>query len=543
MNQQQKRRKRNEDQTRILDEKRDSTTSLLVGGEPYHINRIIASNEDDEDDAQQQIVLSSPSSPSSLSPQLPVVRLYHYRWFQLFMFSLLSFSNAWIWISLAPVATLVQKFYGIESFLVNLLSTIYMFVFIPGNPVCGVILERFGLRVTLLAGASLNMLGSWIRVAGSNQHNYYAVLFVGQCLCAAAQCFILHIPPLLAAFWFSPSERSLATSIGAVCNQLGIAVGFLVTTLLVNESNYRSQLAIVACICAAVSTVSGVLLLLFFKEKPLLPPSISQIQSPVAISKNNGHSRDQEEGYVAPKWYENNSFVSVLISTKKIFTNVHYLNLVIGFGVSQGCYYALSTLLDQLVEPFNYGTSVAGTLGFILTIAGIFGALVSGFIADKTHYHRALLRICFVMAALSIIGYTILLQRPGMFYPLCVVSGLFGFFITSLLPLSFELGVECTFDPNASSDLEALTGGFLMIAAQVFGIAFTFAMDALTRRGYIRMAEWIVAGVLCGSALLVAVGFHGRLKRLEYERIQSCDDLVETVDSTTPTTPQQQDDE
>ena len=75
------------------------------------------------------------------------------------MFSLLSFSNAMIWISLAPVATLVQKFYGTSTYLVNLLSTIYMIVFIPGNPICSVILEKYGLRVTLLCGAILNMAG------------------------------------------------------------------------------------------------------------------------------------------------------------------------------------------------------------------------------------------------------------------------------------------------------------------------------------------------------------------------------------------------
>lgn len=139
------------------------------------------------------------------------IKVYKTRWFQLFLFSFLSFSNAWVWISIAPIATLAEKYYNVSSFMINLLSTIYMFVFIGGNPICAFILERFGIRTSLLIGTALNMLGSWIRVAGSNNRSYFGLFLSGQILCAIAQCFILSIPPLLAAFWFPPNERSTAT--------------------------------------------------------------------------------------------------------------------------------------------------------------------------------------------------------------------------------------------------------------------------------------------------------------------------------------------
>lgn len=558
----------------------DVTVTVPIDGDSNIVDNDRGRSRSHEQQRQQHERISSPTTTTTTittpdtSPS-PIVRVYFYRWFQLFMFSLLSFSNAWIWISVAPVATLVQRFYGVQSSLVNLLSTIYMFVFIVGNPFSSLVLDRFGLRVTLLVGASLNMIGSWIRVAGSNHASYFALLFLGQLCCALAQCFTLHIPPLLAAYWFSPRERSIATSVGAVCNQLGVSVGFLVTVLLVNEANYKSRLAVVAVVCASVSSLAGVLLLVFFREKPPSPPSMSQVHHPllgtseqrqqqqiqqedsssplspppssslivtedqeeqdnehVDDGDNDDNDRDDDEndnrvtlGVTPPTKTRSNrnrnisSLLAVLSSAKSVLTNVHYLNLLLGFGVSQGCYYALSTLLDQLVEPFGYGTSVAGTLGFILTLSGILGALFAGFIADRTQYHRALLRLCFLMSSVSIIALTIVLQRRNMFYVLCVTSGIFGFFITSVLPLAFELSVECTFEADRSSDVEALSGGFLMASAQVFGIVFTMVMDALTHRGYIKLAEWLVAGVLCASAMLVSVGYHGKLKRLEYERL------------------------
>jgi FLVCR family feline leukemia virus subgroup C receptor-related protein len=432
------------------------------------------------------------------------IKVYKTRWFQLFLFSFLSFSNAWVWISIAPIATLAEKYYNVSSFMINLLSTIYMFVFIGGNPICAFILERFGIRTSLLIGTALNMLGSWIRVAGSNNRSYFGLFLSGQILCAIAQCFILSIPPLLAAFWFPPNERSTATSIGAACNQLGIALGFLVTILVVNEHNYRENMAILACICASICTISGVLLLVFFREKPPLPPSLSQQKE-----KDRNHSE---------LLVRKNTFLLVVLNIKNLMLDVQFMNLVIGFGVSQGCYYALSTLLAQLLAPYNYTTDVSGILGFILTISGIFGGMITGIVADKTQYHKALLKIDFFVSAGTIIGVTILLQKSMMFIPLCIIFAVFGFFITAVLPLSFELGAECTYDSNSNLDLEALSTGFLMVSAQVFGIIFTFTMDALIVQGYLRAAEWVLAGILCSGSLLIIIGFNGKLKRIEYEK-------------------------
>ena len=45
---------------------------------------------------------------------------------------------------------------------------------------------------------------------------------------ACAQCFILELPPKIAAIWFPASEIATATSLGVFGNQLGVALGFLI---------------------------------------------------------------------------------------------------------------------------------------------------------------------------------------------------------------------------------------------------------------------------------------------------------------------------
>ena len=54
------------------------------------------------------------------------------------------------------------------------------------------------------------------------------MVFIGQTISACGQCFILELPPKIAAIWFPSSEISTATSIGVFGNQLGVALGFFI---------------------------------------------------------------------------------------------------------------------------------------------------------------------------------------------------------------------------------------------------------------------------------------------------------------------------
>ena len=58
------------------------------------------------------------------------VKLYPSRWFQLALFSFVSFSNALCWITFAPISILVENYYGVTSFEVIFQSLVYMGVYI-----------------------------------------------------------------------------------------------------------------------------------------------------------------------------------------------------------------------------------------------------------------------------------------------------------------------------------------------------------------------------------------------------------------------------
>ena len=89
------------------------------------------------------------------------------------------------------------------------------------------LIDNTGLRNIALIGSGMNAAGSLIKCFGISQSLWWLV-FTGQTLSACAQCFILELPPKIAALWFPASQLATATSIGVFGNQLGVALGFLI---------------------------------------------------------------------------------------------------------------------------------------------------------------------------------------------------------------------------------------------------------------------------------------------------------------------------
>lgn len=107
-------------------------------------------------------------------------------------------------------------------------------------------LDKYGLRVSILLGATGNAIGAWIKIFSTNpgQSSFETVLeffssplsllalheqqgldgfwitFVGQTIVGASQMFTLGIPPRLAAVWFGPNEVSTACAAGVFGNQV-----------------------------------------------------------------------------------------------------------------------------------------------------------------------------------------------------------------------------------------------------------------------------------------------------------------------------------
>ncbi|XP_016387322.1 feline leukemia virus subgroup C receptor-related protein 2-like [Sinocyclocheilus rhinocerous] len=169
-------------------------------------------------------------------------RLYRRRWLILCLFSSYSLCNAFQWIQYGIINNIFMKFYNVSSFAIDWLSMIYMLTYIPFIFPVTWLLERKGLRVIALFAASINCVGTWIKVA-SVQPNLFWVTMLGQFACSFAQVFILGMPSKVASVWFGSDEVSTACAIGVFGNQLGIAIGFLIPPVLVPNVDDMNELA------------------------------------------------------------------------------------------------------------------------------------------------------------------------------------------------------------------------------------------------------------------------------------------------------------
>lgn len=190
----------------------------------------------------QPILVQNKESPEGWTPKLtessPTTKVYKRRWIIVTLFCLYSMSNAYQWIHLNIIANIITKYYNASlpedrfqrETTVDWLSMIYMLAYIPLIFPSTFLLNKKGLRVCAIAGAFLNVLGAWLKVACISPDRF-AVLMFAQTVCAIAQIFILGLPAKIAAVWFGPNEVSTATSLGVFGNQVWVLDSFLSQSL------------------------------------------------------------------------------------------------------------------------------------------------------------------------------------------------------------------------------------------------------------------------------------------------------------------------
>lgn len=146
-------------------------------------------------------------------------KLYHRRWFMLFLFLSLSASNGFMWLEYSIISNIFMRFYNVEAFAIDWLSLIYLLTYIPLILPVIWFLDVRGIRETILIGAAFNCIGAWIKT-GSAHPDLFAVTFFGHFICSIATVFILGIPSYIASVWFGDKEVSTACCIGVLGNQV-----------------------------------------------------------------------------------------------------------------------------------------------------------------------------------------------------------------------------------------------------------------------------------------------------------------------------------
>ncbi|EWS72426.1 MFS transporter (macronuclear) [Tetrahymena thermophila SB210] len=385
--------------------------------------------------AQQSLSKSNSDNQVNIEQQKDF-KEYSYRWSIVIMFCLVNMMNSIQSITFSPISSQVEQAYNTSKFIVSMTSLVTMLCYIIFNFPSNYILSHKGLKIGIFVGIFFTILGSWIRLFINNNFGW-AIL--GQVFAGIAQPFILNAPTQIAAVWFKPYQRQLATSILCLVSVIGVGIGFLFSSFIVNPSytdDTKQEIYNLMLFQAITITACCIPSLFFFKEKPPTPPSLS-----ASFQKTEF-------------W----------ISLSTLFRNKHFLFTCIYFGCILGNFNSVSALINFYLKNFNFSTNETSYLGGAFILSGIIGSAIITRMVEKNNKYK---KYIIISSILSLFSYTFvsavliiesfIVQLLGFF--------LYGFFSTPLIPLTLEFGCEITFPIS-----ESTSSGLIYMSGQLFGI-------------------------------------------------------------------------
>ncbi|XP_046742854.1 uncharacterized MFS-type transporter C09D4.1-like [Diprion similis] len=382
------------------------------------------------------------------NPTVPLTRVYARRWLMITIFILYAIAVIGQWLQYSIISNIIARYYDVSLVAVNWTSLVFLVIYIPMVFPASYVIDRLGLRWTMIVGCALVTSGSWIKVFSASPDRFY-VTFIGQAVISSAQVFVISVPGRLAANWFGPHEISTATAIGLFGCQIGIGITFLLPPNIVRNheqlENIGNDLFVLYLTTAIFASLVTVVVFAFFRSDPPLPPSDARRLQIL-------HKTESTEGF--------------LTLTRRLLTNRSYLALWHAFGVTIGVFNALSTLLNEMyLMRFKSGEVEVGYIGVVITILGMAGAIVAGVVLDRTHKFKLMISSVCALSwiGLILIGIGLLLEHKWIIY---LGAIMFGFFNAGYSTLGFEVCAEFTYP-----DPEGVTTAYLTVAHQSYGAA------------------------------------------------------------------------
>jgi MFS family permease len=396
------------------------------------------------------------------------------RWGILAIFSISSAFSAFSWLCFAPISTLVETTFAATAMDVNMLSLSFMIAYLPASIVSVWIMERYGLRVTLLAGAFTNAAMNWTKFGGVvlGGWNGFAIILAGQCIGALGQPLILNIPARLTMDWFPQSERGMATVAATMANVVGQMAGSLLPALLVTDrADFRALMLYQAVPCTAALLVAA----LCARDRPAHPPSVAvarQWKEQEDNAKQLSTLSSSDDAPQAPS-QSARALVAMWRDTATLMSHRNFMWLCASFSLATGMAWTLLTLQAQIIQPCGYSSAIVGASSAALLGVGIVSSFAIGAFLQRSNAYLLTQKLLTAACAVATLG-ILAVNRPGSPGAVVALWCVLGAAIQPLMPASLEHAAEMTFPVSADS-----SAALLLVAANVFGCILTLVLTVL----------------------------------------------------------------
>ena len=384
-----------------------------------------------------------------------VVRRYPYRWVVLAAYVIITAVIEIQWLTFAPIAREARVFYGVSALRIDLLSMVFMGVFLVACIPASWVIDTWGIRPGVGLGAV--MTGCFALVKGFFPDRYIIVL-AAQTGLAVAQPFILNAVTKVAYQWFPVNERAIAVGLGTLAQFLGIIIVMVATpSMVIRHPDGTFDISHMLMTYGWVTLAGTLVFLLLFREKPPTSPQAEE-QVSLSVFKGLGHIlRQRDMRLVFPLFF-------------------------IGLGM----FNAVSTCIDQICQTKGLSTEQTGLVGGIMLIAGLIGAVVLPLLSDMMRKRKAFIVLAMAGMTPGLVGLSLFHDYKA----LLLSSFIMGFFLLGAgAPVGFQYSAEVT-RPAPESTAQ----GLILLIGQFSGILFILMMNVFSVRTSMNL--FIVLGLV-----------------------------------------------
>lgn len=158
----------------------------------------------------------------------------------------------------------------------------------------------------------------------------------------------------------------------------------------------------------------------------------------------------------------------------QLLRTLEFWLILLPFSVYVGFFNSVSSLLNQILAPYDFSETEAGIAGGILIVVGLISSAIISPITDRFKHYLGTIRVLVPIVAICYIALIFAPASPAGIAPSYVVLAILGAASFGLLPVVLEYLVEIThpFSPEIGSTI-CWTGG------QLLGAVFILVQDAL----------------------------------------------------------------
>lgn len=390
----------------------------------------------------------------------------------------------------------IRQELGIDPAALGFMMGAFGIGYFLSNPVCGYLMDHFGVRIVLTAGVLLWALSMGFTAAAS----VLAGLVLGRILLGVAEGGSFPAMSGVVTVWLAPNERATALALALAAVPLSLAFGGPALSLLIDSSGWRTAFALLAGVSALLAPIWW----LIYRDRP----SQSRFVNSLELTHISGDINETPEAATSK---ENHVELRDVLTNRTLIAN----NIAI-FVFSYYLFFFVTWIPEYLRAELAIDLPAAGGVLFAMWGTAAVCLLMAGRLSDHILRRTGQLRL-----ARSTLIWTTLLFSAAAILPLSIGGG--GPLVIICLILSASIlmaGLPASVAVNADivPHRAALSHGIFT----AYLAAGSFAAPALT--GFLRTATGSFSS---GFLLMAGLGFLGVLSTIFLHRPDHDRTLVE----------------